>query len=226
MNPEIHHPSFDHPLCARSAAPEGLVTRAEMVRPLLNDNGSCANHLLLAGRTIQRLSAALELALVRLCPSEPGDSRAVSDEFVAMAAVLTGRADEDCVKIIRDALVTQNLDVLKRAATPEGRARLRWNPYTLVLEVFNDLYPGHDVEVGFAPEAKCDGGFAFTVFPDDGSKPEVWIGVHTPVEASIEVIAHELAHVAVGIDAEHGPAWEAAFEAIHAEYAKRMGAPA
>ncbi len=32
------------------------------------------------------------------------------------------------------------------------------------------------------------------------------------------MLAYEFTHVAAGIDAEHGPAWEAAFAAIHAEY--------
>ena len=48
---------------------------------------------------------ALELALVLLEKYEPGDSRAVSDEFVAMAAILCDvSTSDDCVGLIRNAM--------------------------------------------------------------------------------------------------------------------------
>ena len=42
-----------------------------------------------------------------------------------------------------------------------------------------------------------------------------------PLDEATEVLAHELAHVATGIEAEQGPAWEAAYAAISAEYRRR-----
>lgn len=50
------------------------------------------------------LQTALRLAVQLLEPYEPGDSRAVSDEFVALAALVSG---DDCIavmQIINDAL--------------------------------------------------------------------------------------------------------------------------
>jgi hypothetical protein len=47
---------------------------------------------------------ALELALCWLAAHEPGDSRAVSDEFVAMTAILSNCANDHCVPIIERAL--------------------------------------------------------------------------------------------------------------------------
>ncbi len=38
------------------------------------------------------------------------------------------------------------------------------------------------------------------------------------VADAVEILAHELAHVAVGSDEEHGKAWEEAFDAIHNEF--------
>lgn len=56
---------------------------------------------------IERLKEALSLAVQMLFPYEPGDSRAVSDEFVALAAVDCGLADDKCMKVIRDSLAAR-----------------------------------------------------------------------------------------------------------------------
>lgn len=53
---------------------------------------------------IGELREALGLALKILEPNEPGDSRAVSNEFVAMAAVHAGVSNPECGEIIRKAL--------------------------------------------------------------------------------------------------------------------------
>lgn len=52
------------------------------------------------------LEEALKLALIRLVEFEPPDSRAVSDEFVAMAAIAEGGdlATPECIEIVRRAL--------------------------------------------------------------------------------------------------------------------------
>lgn len=53
---------------------------------------------------IKALEAALKLALDWLGPLEPPDSRAVSDEFVAMLAVLDRCDNAECHEIITRAL--------------------------------------------------------------------------------------------------------------------------
>jgi hypothetical protein len=50
---------------------------------------------------IADLELALDLAMARLVLAEPGDSRAVSDEFVAMACVQAKLTNEECRRIIR-----------------------------------------------------------------------------------------------------------------------------
>lgn len=50
------------------------------------------------------LKAALHLAVNMLSAHEPPDSRAVSNEFVALAAVSTGDASGEVMSIIRRAL--------------------------------------------------------------------------------------------------------------------------
>lgn len=53
------------------------------------------------------LQKALNLALRYLFAHEPGDSRAVSDEFVAMCAVSSNCVNEQCRQIIERALARE-----------------------------------------------------------------------------------------------------------------------
>jgi hypothetical protein len=61
------------------------------------------------------VSDALKLAVNLLAPYEPGDSRAVSDEFVALAAVSVGDMSPEVMAVIRNAL---NRDT--EGASPKG----------------------------------------------------------------------------------------------------------
>lgn len=65
---------------------------------------------------IAELEAALNLAVCMLAPYEPGDSRAVSDKFVALAAISCDQPDEDgeCMRII-----TESLSRLRAASTEQ-----------------------------------------------------------------------------------------------------------
>lgn len=56
-------------------------------------------------------------------------------------------------------------------------------------------------------------GVGYTDFNDDGSIV-VSVSSEIPVSAAAEILCHELAHVAVGIEHEHDNAWEEAFEKI------------
>lgn len=61
-----------------------------------------------------------------------------------------------------------------------------------------------------------------TTFPEDGSPPVVEVSGEIPIAAGVEVLAHELAHVATPEDQTHGDAWRAAFDRIFEEY-NRIG---
>ena len=54
--------------------------------------------------TMAQMKDALDLALAMLIEHEPPDSRAVSNEFVAMASVASGDASEDVMEVIDNAL--------------------------------------------------------------------------------------------------------------------------
>jgi hypothetical protein len=100
---------------------------------------------------------------------------------------------------------------------------LFFDPVRLVLEVSECLWPEMECTVQYV-SGLHDGEDAYgaTDFPDDGSTPRIQIDTCTPIEAAVEILAHELAHVAAGPDAEHGEDWERAFDAIFLMYHKRV----
>lgn len=94
------------------------------------------------------------------------------------------------------------------------------DPFAMVWQAFKNLYPGKDCEVQWQPRIEDDElpeqGYGFTEFRDDGSILVV-VDASLQVSDAVEVLAHELAHVAVGIESEHGAVWEAALKAIFQE---------
>lgn len=92
--------------------------------------------------------------------------------------------------------------------------------FSLVWEAFEQLYPGKKFECWFAPELESEEGeevYGLTVFKDDG---EIYVFVSAKLHLSdaVEIMAHELAHVAIGYDHGHDEAWESAFDKIHKRY--------
>jgi hypothetical protein len=60
-------------------------------------------------------------------------------------------------------------------------------------------------------------------FIDDGTKDIiVSISGNLPIIENIEILAHELSHVIVGIENEHNEEWENVFNKIFVEYSRRI----
>lgn len=98
------------------------------------------------------------------------------------------------------------------------------DPFALVWEAFKNLYPDKECECWFDvvddPEDE-NGHYGWTQWNDDGTiTVAVDVGLH--LADAVEIFAHELAHVAVGSDADHSEEWAKAFDAIHEEY-NRIG---
>jgi hypothetical protein len=89
------------------------------------------------------------------------------------------------------------------------------NAIEIVLQAANELHPNLEADIQFAP---VEEGYACTTFPDDGGRPLIDIGLHAPIEAVPELIAHEIAHVVAGKDAEHGDKWDCEFGKIQKKY--------
>lgn len=100
------------------------------------------------------------------------------------------------------------------------------DPFAMVWQAYRNLWPGRpapSVEWCHIDEndAETGGAWGYTVFTDDG-EIAVFISCDLKVTDAVEILAHELAHVAVGAAEDHGEKWEAAFDAIFQEY-NRIG---
>lgn len=94
------------------------------------------------------------------------------------------------------------------------------DPFALVWRAFKTLWPDSECSIEWNGSISDENGEPVcgvtAFFPD--SIPEVSINPSLEVWDAVEILAHELAHVAAGIDNGHGEEWEAAFDKIQDEY--------
>lgn len=97
------------------------------------------------------------------------------------------------------------------------------DPFAVVYRAFNTLYTGKECVCYLHDELRDpESGepvFGLTNFGDDG-KIRVYVSAELSVSDATEVLAHELAHVAVGIEHKHDEEWEKEFENIFLEYTR------
>jgi len=97
------------------------------------------------------------------------------------------------------------------------------NPFDVIIKAVEELYPSTYALIQFNPELRGIeyGECGCTNFPKN-SNEEILIDISTniPFEHMVEILAHELAHVIVGIceKDDHGEKWQNVFEAIHVKY--------
>lgn len=102
--------------------------------------------------------------------------------------------------------------------TPVMAAAFRFDPIANVVEVFNRLFPGKAATIEFVEGLKeTEDAWGVTHFPEDGGPPSISLDVDLEYRHVVEILAHELAHVAEPADEDHGERWDAAFSLIHAE---------
>lgn len=92
------------------------------------------------------------------------------------------------------------------------------DPINEVVRAFERLYPDKPCRVMIGPSEVEEGALGHTFFPDDGGIPEVCVHPDQQYAGVMDIMAHELAHVACGEDEGHGEKWQAAYRAIHDEY--------
>lgn len=97
------------------------------------------------------------------------------------------------------------------------------DPFALVWAAFKRLYPDKDCMCAWEPKALKDeygrDVYGMTTFASDG-RVVIAVPAGLSVNQAVEILAHELAHVAVGHGEGHGKEWSAAFDAIFDEYFK------
>ena len=93
--------------------------------------------------------------------------------------------------------------------------------FSMVYYAFDRLYPLKPVRIWWnANIPNADDGAeraGLTSWNEDGTI-DVDISAKLTVADAVEILAHELAHVAAGENEGHGEKWEQAFDAIHAEF--------
>lgn len=94
--------------------------------------------------------------------------------------------------------------------------RFLFDPYAVLFQAFENLYPNRSYDVQWGDESILQDKFGMT--DSNGERNIVTISVNIPTSGALDVLAHELAHVAVGVDEGHGKEWEHAYEKINDEY--------
>lgn len=97
--------------------------------------------------------------------------------------------------------------------------------FSMIWIAFKNIYPDKDCECFWTPEIRDDADgnecLGMTNFGEDGIV-SVFVRTSLKIEDAAEIFAHELAHVAVGLEQDHNEVWESAFDAIFDEY-NRIG---
>ncbi len=98
------------------------------------------------------------------------------------------------------------------------------DPFRILKEIIADDYPEVECEV-YIGEQFVDGKetFGCTIFPEEeGEKITVEIHYSLSIENATEVLAHELAHVIAGQEAEHNEEWEKAFTDLNNKFTDKL----
>lgn len=107
------------------------------------------------------------------------------------------------------------------------------DPYRVIYQAFKELYPNRECEILFDYNVETTDTHervkGVTIFPDDGSIPQIRIDCEQTVDQISEVLAHELAHVAVGkpewddASLDHGEDFIKALDAIYNRFNELQG---
>lgn len=101
------------------------------------------------------------------------------------------------------------------------------NPHKILLDAVNELYPNADADIIFLDKESYDEfvenkeSYACVKFTDS-LKPLIVVCIDVPYVASIELIAHEVAHIVCGYtddpEKAHGEEWQNVFTKINEKY--------
>ena len=100
------------------------------------------------------------------------------------------------------------------------------NPFDTLKEIMEEHYPDAKCDI-YIGQSLTDGKetFGCTLFPEADATwtiPSVEIHYSLSLAEAVETLAHELAHVVAGQEADHGEEWEAVFNHIHEEFQRKL----
>lgn len=98
------------------------------------------------------------------------------------------------------------------------------DPFAWVYEAYRAVFADAPQCIVLWDEVVDEAGeemYGSTTFPDnDNEMIVVRVNPNIPVYGAVEVLAHELAHIAVGASGGHGEQWVKAFDRIQQQYVK------
>lgn len=98
------------------------------------------------------------------------------------------------------------------------------DPFRMLLEVMEENYPDAKCDIHFG-DILTDGveTFGCTVFPEEKGEEPIIVEVHPSLslQDATEILAHELAHVVAGEEADHGKEWKEVFDNIHKKFQEK-----
>lgn len=116
-------------------------------------------------------------------------------------------------------------DTVQEQIMEELNLKIINNPFETIIGIMKEHYPDAECDIYFG-ESMTDGKetFGCTLFPEETGYHTIVVEVHPSLSLTdaTEILAHELAHVAAGVDAEHNEEWEKVFSHIHEEFRKKL----
>ena len=107
------------------------------------------------------------------------------------------------------------------------------DPFHVVYQAFKELYPDKECEILFDYNVETTDTHervkGVTIFPDDGSIPQIRIDCEQTIDQISGILAHELAHVALGKpewddrELDHGEEFEKTLDAIFDRFNELQG---
>lgn len=107
------------------------------------------------------------------------------------------------------------------------------DPFHVIYQAFKDLYPDKECEILFDYNVETTDTHervkGVTIFPDDGSIPQIRIDCEQTIDQISGILAHELAHVALGKpdwedrELDHGEDFEKVLDAIFDRFNELQG---
>lgn len=103
---------------------------------------------------------------------------------------------------------------------------VKWqtDPFSVMLKIFNKRHPKKKARIVIAPPPKGENWLGVTHWPEK-RMPVIVLNPECLLGGSLDILAHELAHLATGEDLTgcgHTKEWKKEYKKIYSEWAKEM----